>query len=465
MEKSDITIIDGSFRDPAGFLFRRDGVLLRQVNEVYAQDYDQCVSSGLFDRLWADDLLIHHTETDDPGLSPGSYRVLAPDEIPYISYPFEWSFSQLQDAALLTLRIQELALENGMTLKDASAYNVQFLSGSPVFIDTLSFESYVEGRPWVAYRQFCQHFLAPLALMAYRDVRFRHLSARYIDGIPLDWTSAMLPLSSYLNYSCLAHIHLHARSQKKHENSAVGGAEVRQTNLSRAMLTGIISSLKRAVERLHPNDADTEWGEYYSDTNYSDAATTDKQRILEKFSDKYLRSDCTVHDLGANTGRFSRVVAKHVKTVIAHDIDDLAVEQHYRHIKETGTANILPLMLDLTNPGPAFGWGLTERLSFPQRAAGDVALALALIHHLAISNNVPLPRVAGFFAEIFPAAIIEFVPKEDSQVQRLLATREDIFDSYTPEGFEQSFSQFYDIQERCQVTDSGRIMYMMTRRD
>jgi ribosomal protein L11 methylase PrmA len=284
-----------------------------------------------------------------------------------------------------------------------------------------------------------------------------------MDGTPLDWASKMLPMSSYLNYSTFAHIHMHVRSQIKHQDAAGEGTGVRQARISKPMLTGIIASLTRAVERLSAKDVQTEWGEYYADTNYSDEATNDKSAILEKFAQAYLTRGAIVHDLGANTGRFSRIAAKYADTVIAHDIDDMAVEHHYRHTRANGPENVLPLMLDLTNPSPAIGWGLSERSSFPQRADGGVGIALALIHHLAISNNVPLPRLAEFFANIFPTLIIEFVPKEDSQVQRLLATRKDIFDQYTSAGFEHAFSQRFDIRERCPVRESNRMMYVMTR--
>lgn len=459
------TPIDSSFRDPAGFLFCDNGTLLRQVNSAYGPDYDACVESGLFERLWADSLLVRHKEVAEAAMSPGAHCVLEPEEIAYISYPYEWCFSQLKDAALLTLSIQRLALEHGMTLKDASAFNVQFHNGRPVFIDTLSFERYVEGRPWVAYRQFCQHFLAPLTLMAQLDLRFRQLSARYIDGIPLDLASNILPASSYLSYSSFAHIHMHARSQHKYQDAGGKGAATGQVKISKTMLVGINSSLTRAVNRLTVKDVSTEWGEYYSDTNYSDEATNDKGKILEEFAEKYFAHDKVVHDLGANTGRFSRIAARYAHNVISHDIDEMAVEYHYRHTREQGPDNILPLMLDLTNPSPAIGWNLAERSSFVERAGGGNAIALALIHHLAISNNVPLPKLAEFFASTFPVLVIEFVPKEDSQVQRLLATREDIFDSYTVTDFESSFGELFEIRERRPVRESSRIMYAMTRKN
>jgi len=456
--------IHSSFRDPAGFLFRRDDVLLRQVNESYASDYDACAESGLFDRLISSNLMISHTEVDDAGMRPGMYRVIKPDEIPYISYPYEWSMSQLRDAALLTLEIQRIALELGLSLKDASAYNVQFSRGRPIFIDTLSFEKYVEGTPWVAYRQFCQHFLAPLTLMAVSDLRLRQLQSRYIDGLPLDLVSRMLPNSTYFKCSTLAHIHLHARSQKKHEDSGRSNAVKTESKLSKQMLQALVASLRSAVEKLSGKDVPTEWGEYYQDTNYSDSAMVNKEKIVEAFVTKFVDPKVTLHDLGANTGHFSKVVARHCDLVIAHDVDEMAVERHYREIRQEKGTNILPLLLDLANPTPAIGWDLRERMSFHERATGGAAIALALIHHICISNNVPLRNFAEFLSRVFGTLIIEFVPKEDSQVQRLLATRRDIFEDYNNLGFERAFFEFFEIREQCPVDGSCRTMYVMTRR-
>ncbi|MEX2123346.1 MAG: hypothetical protein WD795_05605 [Woeseia sp.] len=457
--------IDASFRDPAGFLYRKDGTLLRQVNDSYATHYEACVASGLYDRLIAGNLLIPHAEVDDAGMAPGKYRVLMPEEIPYVSYPYEWSFTQLKDAALLTLEIQRVALDHDLSLKDASAYNVQFRGGNAIFIDSLSFERYVEGVPWVAYRQFCQHFLAPLTLMAAGDLRLRQLSFRYLDGLPLDLVSNMLPASTWFRYSTFAHIHMHARSQRKHQDDARARETIAVSRLSKTMLVALIASLKSAIGKLSAKDVPTEWGEYYDDTNYSAEAMRHKESLLGRFADTYLGDVPVVHDLGANTGRFSRIVAARSRQVVAHDIDEMAVERHCREIKSQGSANILPLVLDLGNPAPAMGWDLKERSSFHERARGTAAVALALVHHLCITNNVPLDRLAGFFSGVFETLIIEFVPKEDSQVQRMLATRRDVFDNYDVGSFEQAFSRCFEIRERCPLNESHRILYAMTRRD
>jgi len=202
-----------SFRDPSGFLFTENGTLFRSVGRLYQQNYDHLIQSGLYNKLVADDLLIPHREIQRPAkTTDDTYKIIQPEIVPFISYPYEWCFSQLKDAALALIKIQKRALDCNMILKDASAYNIQFFKGKPILIDTLSFEIYKENQPWVAYRQFCQHFLAPLALMASRDIRLGQLMRIYIDGLPLDLVSGLLPISTWFKPALLSHIHLHAKA-------------------------------------------------------------------------------------------------------------------------------------------------------------------------------------------------------------------------------------------------------------
>lgn len=457
-------VLESSFRDPAGFLFSRDGTLFRQVNDSYRVNYDQLMRGGLYESLVQNRQLISHNEVAEAPCSEGAYKVIQPQLIPYVSYPYEWSFSQLKDAGLLTLDIQLRCLDYGFTLKDASAYNVQFIGCKPVFVDTLSFQLYEEGKPWIAYRQFCQHFLGPLAAMAYRDVRIRHLLKSYIDGLPLDLVSSLLPWRSRFRYSLLAHLHLHARSQAKHQDDASSAAPSSMPNVSLAMLRALVGSLRKAVEKLELDSLDTEWGNYYDDTNYSLDAMHFKERAVARLIESHLSAGEIVHDIGANTGRFSQIVADDRATyVLAHDIDELAVERHYRHLRGCAETKILPLLLDATNPTPAIGWRLTERDSFVKRASGGLTMALALVHHLALSNNVPLRSISAFFAGLTPKLIIEFVPKSDSQVRRLLATREDIFPDYDVEGFEKAFAGAFAIVEKIPIQGTDRTLYYMER--
>jgi hypothetical protein len=452
--------LSASFRDPSGFLFTRNGILYRQINRAYSKDYARLIDSGLYDKLVKANLLIPHVEVDQvPAESSRAFKIIQPERVPFISYPYEWSFSQLKDAALATLSIQKRALKQNMSLKDASAYNIQFVRGRATLIDTLSFEIYKEGEPWVAYKQFCQHFLAPLALMAYRDVRLSQLLRVYIDGVPLDLASVLLPTKTKLNFGLLTHIHIHAGAQKRYSDKAVAP---RKGGVSRQALTGLIESLEATVKKLTWKPAGTEWGDYYENTNYTDSAFEHKRRLVREWSVE--KNPALVWDLGGNTGIFSREAALSGAYTVSFDIDPAAVEQNYRTLKAKKEQNILPLILDLTNPSPALGWDNAERDSFGTRGPVDMALALAVIHHLAISNNVPLPQLANFFATHCKWLVIEFVPKSDSQVQRLLTSREDIFHDYTREGFEAAFSARFTIHKSEAVHDSERTLYLMEQK-
>ena len=462
-------VLPSSFRDPSGFVFSHNGLVYRQVNTSFAASFDQFLESGLYQALTDKGYLVKHedvTMTDVPHQS-GCYKVLAPQQLSYISYPFEWSFSQLKDAAMLTLRIQTIALKHGFVLKDASAYNIQFVGGKAVFIDTLSFEPYEEGCPWVAYRQFCQHFLAPLALMAYVDVDLGKLLVTHIDGIPLPLASKLLPARTRLNYSLQAHIHLHAKLQAGYADAA-GSAEpahsrnsAKKATLSSRGLQAIIESLAAIVRKLVWTPPKTEWGDYYAHTNYSDASTLRKRELVSQLLSSIEQPLRIVHDLGANTGEYSRIAAEHADLVISQDIDPAAVERNYRQVKASAPRNVLPLLQDLFSPSPAIGWANEERDSFRQRGRCDAIMALALVHHLAISNNTPLARIAKLFAELAEMLIIEFVPKSDSQVIRLLETRDDIFPDYTEAGFELAFGEYFIVKKKEIVTGSGRYLYLM----
>lgn len=454
-------VIPGSFRDPSGFLFRRNGLIYRQVSTIYRKDYEHLMHSGLYESLVSAEQLIPHEEVAIGGqASDRTYKVLRPEPVPFVSYPYEWSFSQLQDAALLTLNIQKKALEFGMSLKDCSAYNVQFHKGKPMLIDTLSFERYREGKPWDAYRQFCQHFLAPLALMSHRDVRLSQLLRIYIDGVPLDLASVLLPHRTRLSLPLLSHIHLHAGSQRRYANRVVDLSGRRMGKLS---FLGLIASLEAAVTRLHWQPKGTEWATYYESASYSDEALGHKREIVDRYLDK--ASPETVWDLGANIGIFSRLASDKGIFTIAFDADPAAVDKNYRACVERGEAFLLPLLLDLTNPSPGIGWENRERTSLIERGPADTAFSLALIHHLAIANNLPFDRIASFLSQVCKMLIIEFVPKEDPQVQRLLSTRKDIFANYTQQGFESEFAPYFAIVDSAAIKDSNRVLYLMARRN
>ena len=451
----------GSYRDPSGFVYRRDGVLYRQVDRSFAPTWDAFLSSGLHDTLVERGILVADEPADQSlAADDRAHAVVRPEEVSFVSYPYEWTFGQLRDAALLTLDAQSAALGAGFTLRDATAYNVQFLRGRPVLIDTLSFEPLEPGAPWVAYRQFCEHFLAPLALAAYRDVRSILLLRDFIDGLPLDLASRLLPFRSRFRFGILSHIHLHARAQQRYADKAAPARRASMGDLRRAAL---IDSLRGVVKSLDWSPAGTEWADYTERTNYTDEAASAKETSVGTMLDA--AGAGVVWDLGANTGRFSRIAADGGRRVIAFDIDPAAAERHYRALRAAGDERILPLVMDLANPSPALGWAASERRSLLDRADADAVLALALVHHLAISRNVPLPEIARLFARLAPHAIVEFVPKEDSMAQRLLATREDIFPEYTLDGFRRAVAPTFEIVTETPIGGSLRVLFHLRRRD
>jgi hypothetical protein len=452
--------IPGSFRDPSGFIFWQDGAIYRQVNTAYKENYDHLINSGLYRSLVDSGLLIPHEEVDMAHASSDqAYKVIKPETLPFVSYPYEWCFSQLKAAALATLRIQKKALDFGMSLKDCSAYNIQFRNNKPVLIDSLSFEKYREGEPWVAYRQCCQHFLAPLAVMCYRDIRLSQLLRAYVDGLPLDLAGSLLPLRTRFRFSLLTHIHLHAKSQAYFAGKIV---DRRAHQMGRQAFMGLIDNLESAIEKLQWQPKSTAWAGYYEATHYSPEARAHKKQLVAEFLERSRPK--MIWDLGANLGLFSRFAGERGIQTIAFDSDPACVEKNYLECARKGETNVLPLWLDLANPSPGLGWENEERNSLLERGPADAALALALIHHLAIANSLPLHKIAGFFGKICLSLIIEFVPKNDLQVRKLLSTRDDIFPDYTQEIFEQEFGKIFTIQCAARIKDSERTLYLMEKK-
>lgn len=449
-----------SFRDPSGVIFLHNGLPYRQINFCYKENYDYLMSSGLYKSLTEAGLLIPHSEVCiETRNSTRAYKIIKPEPIPFISYPYEWCLSQLKTAALTTLQVQKEALRFGMSLKDCSAYNIQFKGYRPIFVDTLSFTKYQAGQPWSAYRQFCQHFLAPLALMYYVDSRLGELLRIYIDGIPLDLVSSILPFSCRLFPSLLAHIFFHAKSQKYFANNT---RHLNKLKMSRLSLLRLIDNLESIIKKIKYQNRCSQWSDYYNQLNYSIDGFQHKQEIVDNFLMKV--NPKNVWDLGANIGIFSRLSSRKGIYTISFDIDFDAVEKNYSMGTENNDINLLPLLIDLTNPSPALGWAHKERMSLLERGPVDTILALGLIHHLAISNNLPFHRIVDFFSGLCRSLIIEFIPKQDSQVQSLLSSRDDIFHTYTQENFEKEFKVAFNILSVENIKDSERKIYLMEKR-
>lgn len=461
MKKGRKTKVSSSFRDPSGFVYTEGNEIFRQINKNYKENYELLNSSGLYQELVNQNLLIEHKETSNKPEREDGWKIISPKKIDFISHPYEWTFSMLKDAALLTLEVQKKAVQHGMSLKDASAFNVQFVEGKPILIDTLSFEKYEEGKPWVAYKQFVEHFLAPLNLMSLVDIRLGRLSSLFIDGVPVELASKILPFKSRFNLNLLIHIHAHAASKKRFSDKKLS-TSIKSKRFSKRALLGLVDSLEGSINKLEWNPKGTQWEDYYEEdkNNYKTEAFRHKADLTKKFITECKAKE--VWDLGANTGHFSRILGEKIN-VVAFDSDYGVLELNYRKMKKEKEKNILPLFSDLANPSPSLGWAEEERQSLVNRGPADAVLALALIHHLAISNNVPFSNIASFFAKIGKYLIIEFVEKSDSQVQKLLANRVDIFNDYNKKEFEEAFSEFFKLKRIVPIKNSKRTLYLMQR--
>lgn len=462
--------LDSSFRDQSGYIFEYKNEIFRCINKSYSKYYDLLISSGLYESLVEKQLLISHDEVSnlDEFNSINKdilYKVIKPKKLPFISYPYEWSFNQLKDAAILTLEVLLEALSKNMILKDASAYNVQFLNGKPVFIDTLSFEEYVEGNIWNAYTQFCKHFLAPLSLIVYKDYRLHKESINFLDGLPLDFTSQLLPTSTKFNLNLFMHIHLNAKVHKKAEND--GKSNNKPIFLPKQKLVNMILNLLSTIKSLNykPKLDKSSWKGYYSFTNYNEKSFNEKENLVLSYVLKCGKKE-KILDIGANNGYFSRIISNKVENsiIISSDIDFHAVDENYISIDNDINKNIYPVITDLTNPISAIGWANKERLSFLERVKNsDIVLALALIHHISITNNVPFIKVSELFASITKYLIIEYVPKDDSQTIKILDENLGDYSYYNEENFENSFKIYFKILDKQLIPDTKRTLYLMEK--
>jgi hypothetical protein len=443
-----------SYRDPSGFIFTYNGEVYRQVNRVYKKDFERFIASGLYEELVKENLLLPHQQfhTNFTG-DKNWYITLKPEQLDYVSFPYEWCFDQLKDAALLTIRLAQKGMEHNMILKDATPYNIQLHKGRLVFIDSLSFEEYNEKQPWIAYRQFCETFLAPLVLMHYHQEPLQTLISAYPDGIPLTIASRLLPWRSRLNLHVYLHIHLQNKIARK-KNSASEPKVV----FSRQKLQNLLRSLQSLIESLHFEHKGI-WSDYYAEAEKRSGYLPDKKDIVTQWVDR-LTGISTAVDLGANDGSFSEILSSKKIPTISVDGDHFAISKLYKSIKEENKS-IHPILLDISNPSPSLGFNNEERLGFLERTQTDLVLALAFIHHLAIGKNISFERIAELCKKLGNTLIIEFVPITDEKVQLMLARKKVLFDWYTETGFVNAFSRHFKILYVKKIATSDRKLYLM----
>lgn len=446
-----------SFRDPCGFVFQNAGTYYRAVMPEGRADYDRLIQSGLYAELLRQGWIIAHNTLPDNTLLPEASLVLQPEQLYCWTYPYEWTFHQLRAAALLTLRLLRTGLQHSMILKDASAFNIQFVGSRPVLIDSLSFEGYEEGTPWQAFRQFCQHFLYPLFLLQQSPELPPSFWMAFSDGLPARVTASLLPWKSRLNWNKQLYVFLAAKLSRKQ------GAASRSYRISKQKILQNVAHLEDLIQGLKPRQQPAVWANYYDQTILSNDYLTAKQQVLEE----WLQSlhPARVIDVGCNTGSFSLLAAKYAKEVIAFDADAPSVDQLFCKTQSENIAGIYSLVADFSNPTPALGWANAERSALLDRLRGDVVLALALVHHLAIAGNLPFHYLSECFARICTGRlIVEFVPKSDPKTQLLLQARKDIFPDYHQAAFEAAFAQHFEIEKCLPLPHSERLLYLMRKR-
>jgi hypothetical protein len=445
-----------SYRDPSGFIFIQEGIVYRQVNLVYKEHYDHFMTSGCYEHMATKGWIVTHQETDVPAKGNNYYKILMPEKIPVISYPNEWTFDMLRDAALLTLRLTREALKFDMILKDATPLNVQWHKGRFVFIDTLSFEKYNE-HPWIAYRQFCETFLGPLLLMHYNKTHLPQLFLGWPDGIPVQLLRSLLPQRSRFSLAVYLHIHLNAKYAAR-KNIDAGNVP----SFSRQKLFNLVSNLESLIQDLKSPRQTTDWSHYYQEVAGRNDYLSQKKNIISEWLEKMTPIKIAA-DLGANEGEFSSMLASKNIQVLAADFDAQSINGLYEKIKKTGEKNIHPFVIDLSNPTPATGVGNTERASFSQRCKADLVMALALIHHLVIGKNIPFLNVAHFLASLTEYLVIEFVPKEDEKVKIMLSQKKDIYPDYKETSFLEAFNTYFAVVERKPIPGTSRILFLFRK--
>jgi ribosomal protein L11 methylase PrmA len=462
----DVAFEPASFRDPAGRILEKDGRILRALAADAAGDYTWIRDRGILDRLVRSGRLIPTRELDpaDAGLDrPGIVHLLEHERVPFVSYPYEWPFAALQAAALLHLDLQLDLLDEDVALVDASAYNVQFLRGGPVFIDVLSLRRYEEGAIWTGHRQFCEQFLNPLLLQALRGIPFNAWYRGAMEGLPGADLAAVLGWRDKLSWRVLMHVVAPARLQRAADLRKVdAAATVRRRPLSRPALAQILTGLRNWIARLRPRrEPQGGWAGYTETRTYSAAESSAKGQFVAEFAGE-ARPQLLL-DLGCNTGEYARVaLGAGAKRVVGLEADPAAADLAFRRAAAE-SLDLLPLVMDAADPSPARGWRSAERRSLAERATFDGLMALAFEHHLAIGRNVPLDQVVDWITGLAPRGVIEFVQKDDPTVQRMLALREDIFREYTAEAFTTLLARRARIVKHQTISATGRVLFWYER--
>lgn len=460
-------LVSGSFRDPKGHVYTKGNRIFRTITPQGAQDFEAVKKTGILDQLVEQGLLVPWREVaniDLDGAEKNAVAILEHDRIDFISYPYEWSFSGLKAAALLHLEVQLKALEKGVTLSDASAYNIQFINSKPIFIDHLSFRPYRDGEFWAGHNQFSRQFLNPLLLRSKFGIQHNEWFRGGLEGIPVQALSALLPWHAWLKPHTLMHVKLPAYFERYALRNHSKGIEAKskKTTFPRKSFERMLLSLKSVIEKQGlKGDKETVWSNYTTTTSYDDVEAERKKTFISDFAEK--TSPGLLWDIGCNTGEYAIIALQAgAKKAIGFEYDGGALEAAFVRAANENLP-LLPLYLDAANPSPSQGWGQKERDGLYERRCADGVIALAVIHHLCIGKNIPIREAVSWLMSLAPQGVIEFVPKNDPKVKELLRFREDIFDDYEWGVFKEEILRNAKIVKSEKITDNDRRLVWYNR--
>ncbi len=448
----------GSFRDWDSRVFYDDGRILRALSEDGLADWLALSGSKLFRDAVAEGKLVATSRLDETAIADAA-AVLEHEPIPFVSYPYEWTFAMLRDAALLQLELLRRALDEDLILKDSSSYNVQWLGARPQFIDIGSFERLRPGEPWAGYRQFCMLYLNPLLLQAYKGVDFRPWLRGSLDGItPVD-ARRVFSFRDVFRRGVLTNVALHARLERKHDDSQRDvKTELRRAGFKKELIVANVRRLEKLVRGLDWKPGSTAWSGYSATTSYDEADAARKEEFVREVV--HTRDWNLVWDIGCNEGRHSRIAAENARYVVALDGDPAVVDRLYRLLAAEEETTILPLAVDVTDPSPALGWHGLERQTLEGRGRPDLTLCLAVLHHVAIGGNVPVPEFLSWLAGLGTALVIEFPTRDDPRVATLLERKKPgAHPDYDREPFERALAEHFEIERTEELASGTRVLY------
>lgn len=462
VNKPTAIINPGSFRDRDGRVYHSGKRIFRGLSTSAMDSYRQLQNKPFYQAL-VDSGYVIKTRELQPDENPLPDEVVSQwagflehDAVPVISYPYEWTFSMLKAAASLQLHLIERAVSNGFTLKDATPYNIQFVGCKPIFIDTPSFEPLTEGEPWSGYRQFCEMFLFPLFLQAYKGCNFQPFMRAAIDGVGVQTAASLFGFRDRFRKGVMGHVWLQSKLDRRFSASSENvRSNLKSAGFNREMILVNVRKLQKLVTNLQWQATGSEWGDYSEFHNYTD----DDHKRKEGFVREAIRAEKpdVVWDIGCNTGQFSRIAASECRQVVATDIDHVAVERLY--LDKNTSANILPLIQNVADPSPNWGWRNTERSDLQTRSKPDLILCLALIHHVVITANIPLAEFIDWLAGLTDKLVIEYVSRSDDKVKTLLRNKQDKYNDYSCESLEVNLQRHFKINQQQEVNNGNRTLY------